>query len=148
MAFFTSAVFTTTCLAPHNRPSEFQSKAQQLSTNNNPRRDKRRLVESNTRTPSNLDLCLFNHWDMTSSSKLIFELNLWSSALVSPEKGKCHTVIQKNSKERTLEKRESRSGADMVGHQECSMEEDIQDSCTPKFWRKVLYMLSYRLLPL
>nr|XP_019612615.1 PREDICTED: choline-phosphate cytidylyltransferase B isoform X3 [Rhinolophus sinicus] len=75
---------------------------------------------------------------MTSSSELIFELNLWSSALVSPEKEKFHTVIQKNSKERTLEKRESRSGADMVGHQECSMEEDIQDSGTPKFWRKTL----------
>lgn len=51
-----------------------------------PTGDKQRLRVNKTRTPSNLDLCLFNHWDTTSSSKLMFELNLWSSALVSPER--------------------------------------------------------------
>ncbi|KAM5196819.1 choline-phosphate cytidylyltransferase B isoform 1-T1 [Hipposideros larvatus] len=106
--------------------------------NNNPQGDKRKFVVNKTRTSSNLDLCLFNHWDMTSSSELIFELNLWSSALVSPEKEKFQAVIQKISKERTLEKKVSRSGADMVGHQERTMEEDIRDDCTPKFWRKTL----------
>ena len=51
-------------------------------------------------TPSALDLCLFDHWDATTSSEPVFKLHLWSSAPGNPEKDRFTLGLERTPKGR------------------------------------------------
>lgn len=150
MAFFTTATFSTTCLSPHNSHHSHPSASPEHSNCQwaTAQRGQEDACDKSNKAKAldNLNLCLSNKLDTPSPLGLICQHWSQQAVLTFQPSVSCTSRATKISPwdskglVRGEDHREKRKlGPNIVGHQKCTMDEA---SCTPKFSRKVMPMLS------